>query len=172
MKKGILTLTVNNRPGVLNRITNLFTKRNYNIESIAVGQSEQENISRITVVVHVEDENVIEQMTKQLNKQIDVLKVTDISNQSIVARELALVKVLATSQTRTEIYSLIEPFRGSVIDVSKDSLTIQITGESDKVEAFIELLKPYGIKELARTGTAAFPRGTQKQSVVKNFTIV
>lgn len=170
--KGILTLTVNNRPGVLNRITNLFSKRNYNIESITVGHSEQEGISRITVVVQVDDEKMIEQMTKQLNKQIDVLKVMDISNQSIVARELALIKVLAASQNRSEIYALIEPFRASVIDVSKDSLTIQITGESDKIEAFIELLKPYGIKELARTGTTAFPRGTQRSGGSKSLLIV
>src|SRR6478672_6518927 len=150
--KGILTLTVNNRPGVLNRITNLFTKRNYNIEGITVGPSEQEGISRITVVVQVEDENIIEQMTKQLNKQIDILKVIDISNQAIVARELALIKIQVSNQTRAEIYSVIEPFRASVIDVGKDSLTVQITGESGKIEAFIELMKPYGIKELARTG--------------------
>jgi acetolactate synthase I/III small subunit len=170
--KGILTLTVNNRPGVLNRITNLFSKRNYNIESITVGHSEQEGISRITVVVQVDDVQVIEQMTKQLNKQIDVLKVMDISNQSIVARELALIKVQAASQNRSEIYALIEPFRASVIDVSKESLTIQITGESDKIEAFIELLNPYGIKELARTGTTAFPRGTQRSSGNKSLLIV
>lgn len=170
--KGILTLLVNNTPGVLNRITNLFSKRNYNIESITVGHSEQEGISRITVVVQVDDENVIEQMTKQLNKQIDVLKVMDISNQAIVARELALLKVVATSQNRSEIYSLIEPFRGSVIDVSKESLTIQITGETDKIEAFIELVKPYGIKELARTGTTAFPRGTQRSTNNKSLSIV
>ncbi|MDQ0219408.1 acetolactate synthase small subunit [Peribacillus cavernae] len=170
--KGILTLMVNNRPGVLNRITNLFSKRNYNIESITVGHSEQEGISRITVVVQVDDEKVIEQMTKQLNKQIDVLKVMDISNQSIVSRELALIKVLATSQNRSEIYALIEPFRASAIDVSKDSLTVQITGESGKIEAFIELLKPYGIKELARTGTTAFPRGTQRTNSNKSLSIV
>ncbi len=159
--KGILTLAVNNRPGVLNRITNLFTKRNYNIESITVGPSEQVGISRITVVVQVDDEAVIEQMTKQLNKQVDILKVTDISNQAIVARELALIKIQVSNQSRAEIYSVIEPFRASVIDVGKDSLTVQITGESGKIEAFIELIKPYGIKELARTGTAAFPRGMQ-----------
>ena len=169
--KGILSLTVNNRPGVLNRITNLFTKRNYNIESMTVGQSEQEGISRMTFVVDVDDETVIEQITKQLNKQIEVLKVMDITDQAIVARELALIKVMVTSQTRAEIYSVIDPFRASVIDVSKDSLTVQITGESDKIEAFIELMKPYGIKELARTGTAAFPRGMQLSSS-KTATIV
>lgn len=171
--KRVVTLTVVNRPGVLNRITNLFSKRNYNIESITVGHSEVEGVSRITCVVNVENDQVIEQITKQLNKQIDVLKVTDISEQSIVSRELALIKVLATPQTRNEIYALIEPFRASVIDVGKDSLTIQITGESDKIEAFIELIRPYGIKELARTGAAAFPRATQlNTSQQKSYSIV
>ena len=164
MKKRIISLTVMNRPGVLNRITNLFSKRNYNIESISVGHSELEGISRITCVVHVENDGIIEQITKQLNKQIDVLKVTDISENAVVARELALIKVLSLPHTRGEIYSLIEQFRASVIDVSKDSLVIQITGESEKVEAFIELIRPYGIKEVARTGTTAFPRGTQRNT--------
>ena len=171
--RGIITLTVVNRPGVLNRITNLFSKRNYNIESITVGTSEQEGISRMTVVVNVDEERVIEQITKQLNKQIDVIKVNDLTNQSVVARELALMKVSVNPQTRSEVYSLVEPFRASIIDVSKDSLVIQITGESHKVEAFIELLKPYGIKELARTGATAFPRGIQKNTAqTMNFSIL
>lgn len=162
-----------NKSGVLNRITNLFSKRNYNIESISVGHTEHEGVSRITCVVHVESDGVIEQITKQLNKQIDILKVVDITDQAIVARELALIKVLATPQTRHELYSVIEPFRASVIDVSKESLVIQITGESTKIEAFIELLRPYGIKELARTGTTAFPRGSQKTAAHKsNYSIV
>jgi acetolactate synthase I/III small subunit len=172
MKK-IISLTVLNKSGVLNRITNLFSKRNYNIESISVGHTEHEGVSRITCVVHVESDGIIEQITKQLNKQIDILKVVDITDQAIVARELALIKVLATPQTRHELYSVIEPFRASVIDVSKESLVIQITGESTKIEAFIELLKPYGIKELARTGTTAFPRGSQKAvSHKSNYSIV
>ena len=171
--RGIITLTVMNRPGVLNRITNLFTKRNYNIESMTVGHSEQEGISRMTVVVNVEEERILEQITKQLNKQIDVIKVIDLTGQSIVARELALIKVTISPQTRGEIYSLVEPFRASVIDISKESLVIQITGESDKVEAMIELLKPYGIKELARTGTTAFQRGSQNvSSIPANFSIL
>lgn len=162
-----------NKSGVLNRITNLFSKRNYNIESISVGHTEHEGISRITCVVHVESDGIIEQITKQLNKQIDILKVVDITDQAIVQRELALIKVLATPQTRHELYSVIEPFRASVIDVSKESLVIQITGESSKIEAFIELLRPYGIKELARTGTTAFPRGSQKIAAHKsNYSIV
>ncbi|MGM9926592.1 MAG: acetolactate synthase small subunit [Bacillus sp. (in: firmicutes)] len=171
--KGIISLTVMNRPGVLNRITNLFSKRNYNIESISVGHSEQEGVSRMTVVVNVDDERVLEQITKQLNKQIDVLKVTEMTSQSIVARELALVKVAVTAQNRSEITSLVEPFRASIIDVSKDSIVFQITGEAEKIEAFVELVKPYGIKELSRTGTTAFPRGTQKNTYgFNNFSIV
>ncbi|TRZ37380.1 acetolactate synthase small subunit [Niallia circulans] len=166
--KRIISLTVMNKSGVLNRITNLFSKRNYNIESISVGHTEQEGISRITCVVHVESEGVIEQVTKQLNKQVDILKVVDITDQAIVERELALIKVLATPATRNELYSLIEPFRASVIDVSKESLVIQITGEASKIEAFIELIRPYGIKEIARTGTTAFPRGSQKNTSQRN----
>ena len=154
-------MTVNNRPGVLNRITGLFTKRHYNIESITVGHTEIEGISRMTFVVNVEDERTAEQIIKQLNKQIDVLKVNDITDQAIVARELALVKVSVTPALRQEIYTLIEPFRASIVDVSKDSLVIQVTGESEKVEALIELLRPYGIKEVARTGTTAYTRGSQ-----------
>ncbi|MDQ0270023.1 acetolactate synthase small subunit [Cytobacillus purgationiresistens] len=170
--KRIISLTVMNRPGVLNRITNLFSKRNYNIESISVGLSEHEGMSRITCVIHVENEKLSEQITKQLNKQIDIIKVTDITDQAIVARELALIKVQSNPQTRNEIYSLIEPFRASVIDVSKDSIVIQITGEFEKIEAFVELIKPYGIKEMARTGTTAFPRGTQRHVNQKTFSIV
>ncbi len=172
MIKRIISLTVLNRPGVLNRITNLFSKRNYNIESISVGHSEVEGVSRITCVVQVENENIIEQITKQLNKQVDVLKVVDITEQAIVSRELALIKVPTQPTNRHEIYSLIEPFRASIVDVSKESIVIQITGESEKIDAFIELVKPYGIKELTRTGTTAFPRGMQLQSNPQKFSIV
>nr|WGD89761.1 acetolactate synthase small subunit [Bacillus subtilis] len=172
--KRIITLTVVNRSGVLNRITGLFTKRHYNIESITVGHTETAGVSRITFVVHVEGENDVEQLTKQLNKQIDVLKVTDITNQSIVQRELVpLIKVVSAPSTRTEINGIIEPFRASVVDVSRDSIVVQVTGESNKIEALIELLKPYGVKEIARTGTTAFARGTQqKASSNKTISIV
>ncbi|MCY7775764.1 acetolactate synthase small subunit, partial [Bacillus licheniformis] len=112
-------------------------------------------------------------LTKQLNKQIDVLKVTDITNQSIVQRELALIRVVSPPSSRTEINGVIEPFRASVVDVAKDSVVIQVTGESSKIEALIELLKPYGIKEVARTGTTAFARGTQqKPASIKTISIV
>lgn len=171
--KRILTATVNNQAGVLNRVTGLFMKRQYNIESITVGHSEKPGVSRMTFVVNVDDEKKLEQVIKQLNKQIDVLKVTDITDQAIVARELALIKVVSNAQNRIEITSLIEPFRASISDVSRESLTVQVTGDTDKVDALIELLRPYGIKELARTGVTAFPRGTQKvSSDLKQYSII
>ncbi|WP_100330505.1 acetolactate synthase small subunit [Bacillus xiapuensis] len=160
--KRIVTVTVLNQSGVLNRITGLFTKRQFNIESITVGPTETEGISKMTVIVHVEDERMIEQVLKQLNKQIDVLKVTDITEQAIVSRELALIKVMTTPQTRAEINVVIEPFRATIIDVAKESITIQVVGNFEKIEAIIDLLRPYGIKDLARTGQTALPRGSQK----------
>ena len=117
----------------------------------------------------MEGENDVKQLTKQLNKQIDVLKVTDITNQSIVQRELALIKVVS-APSRTEINGIIEPFRASVVDVSRDSIVVQVTGESNKIEALIELLKPYGIKEIARTGTTAFAREpSRRRHPIKQF---
>ena len=146
--KRIVTATVHNRSGVLNRVTGLLAKRQFNIESISVGRTETEGVSKMTFVVEVEDDRKLEQLTKQLNKQIDVLKVSDITDKAIVARELAMVKVISNPQIRSEIQGIIEPFRASIIDVSKESVTVQVTGKSDKVDALIDLLRPYGIKEL------------------------
>jgi acetolactate synthase I/III small subunit len=161
--KRIITATVQNRSGVLNRVTGLLQRRQFNIESITVGQTEIEGISKMTLVVEVEDEQRLEQVTKQLNKQIDILKVSDITNKALVARELALIKVASSSQLRSEINGVIDPFRALIIDVSKDSLAVQITGRPEKIDALIELLRPYGIKEIARTGLTAFIRGHQPQ---------
>ncbi|GGD12133.1 acetolactate synthase small subunit [Pontibacillus salipaludis] len=166
--KRIITATVQNRSGVLNRVTGLLHKRQFNIESISVGRTETEGISKMTFVVEVEDNQKLEQLTKQLNKQVDVLKVSDITDKAIVARELALIKVGSNIQNRNEIQTIIEPFRANVIDVSKESMTVQVTGKSEKVEALIDLLRPYGVKELARTGLTAFLRGQQPQ--VTEFT--
>ncbi|WP_079709290.1 acetolactate synthase small subunit [Paraliobacillus ryukyuensis] len=166
--KRIITATVQNRSGVLNRITGLLQKRQFNIESISVGRTETEGVSKMTFVVDVVDHQKLEQVTKQLNKQIDVLKVSDITDKAIVARELALIKITSTSQLRGEIQGVIEPFRATVIDVSKDTLSIQVTGKSEKVEALIDLLRPYGIKELARTGVTAFSRGQQPAQTREN----
>ncbi|MBO0959777.1 acetolactate synthase small subunit [Neobacillus sp. MM2021_6] len=161
--KRIITLTVQDRSGVLNRVTGLLQRRQFNIESISVGPTETEGISKMTLVVEIEDEQRLEQVTKQLNKQIDVLKVSDITDKAIVVRELALIKVASSSQLRSEINGIIDPFRASVIDVSKDSLAVQITGRPEKIDALIELLRPFGIKEIARTGLTAFLRGYQPQ---------
>lgn len=161
--KRIVTATVRNQSGVLNRITGVMSRRQYNIESISVGHTEVSTISRMTFVVHVENLQEVEQLIKNLHKQIDVIKVSDITDEAMIARELALIKVSTTQATRTEIYSLIEPFRASVIDVGKDSVVVQVTGASDKVEALIELLRPYGLKEIARTGVTAFTRSMKKQ---------
>ncbi|MFK9091035.1 acetolactate synthase small subunit [Bacillus salipaludis] len=161
--KRIITLTVQDRSGVLNRVTGLLQRRQFNIESISVGPTETEGISKMTLVVQIEDEQRLEQVTKQLNKQIDVLKVSDITDKAIVARELALIKVASSSQLRSEINGIIDPFRALIIDVSKDSLAVQITGRPDKIDALIELLRPYGIKEIARTGLTALQRGHQPQ---------
>lgn len=160
--KRIITTTVINQSGVLNRVTGLLMKRQFNIESISVGHTEQPGMSKMTFVVNVEDEGKLEQLLKQLQKQIDVIKVNDITDKAMVMRELALVKVVAPPAARNEIYSIVEPFRATVVDMSKNVTTFQVTGDPEKIEAFIDLMKPYGIKELTRTGVSAFVRETQK----------
>ncbi|MFS0750688.1 acetolactate synthase small subunit [Oceanobacillus sp. 1P07AA] len=170
--KRIIIATVQDRGGVLNRITGMLHKRQFNIESISVGASETEGISKMTFVVEINDKQKLEQLTKQLNKQIDVLKVMDVTDKALVARELALIKVVGTNQTRAEIQSIITPFRAAVIDVSKDSLIIQVTGKPDKVDALIALLRPYGIKELTKTGLTAFLRGQQPEQSNSDFNLV
>lgn len=171
--KRIVTATVQNQSGVLNRLTGLLARRQFNIDSISVGRTEIEGISKITFVVDVEDFQKLEQLTKQLNKQINVLKVSDITDKAYVARELALIKIVCNAQARNEIYALIKPFRASILDVSKDSLTIEVTGGSEKIEALIELLRPYGIKETTRTGVTAFLRGNQPQVTdIKSYSLL
>jgi acetolactate synthase I/III small subunit len=160
--KRVITVTVINQSGVLNRITGLMMKRQFNIESITVGHTEQPNISKMTLVVNVSDEKQSEQLIKQLSKQIDVLKVNDITDKSIVIRELALVKVISPPNLRLEMNAIIEPFRAQIIDVSKNVVTYQVVGQPGKIDAFIELIRPYGIKELTRTGTTASVRESQK----------
>ncbi|MBX5437491.1 MAG: acetolactate synthase small subunit [Alicyclobacillaceae bacterium] len=165
----ILTVIVNNHAGVLNRITGLFLRRGFNIQSITVGTTEVEDQSRMTIVIDADDPAVVEQVIKQLYKQIDVLKVTDITDMPMVARELALIRVNSPLSTRSEVTTLIEPFRASIIDVGRESVTIQATGHPDKIEALIALLRPYGIKELARTGVTAFTRDTEKVAEISRF---
>ena len=147
------------RPGVLSHVVNLFRRRNYNIESLTVGHSEAQGISRMTVVVHANDA-VLEQVGKQLHKLINVIKVSDITDDDAVIRELALIKVHSSSADRAEIKQLVDIFRAQIIDVAHESMTVEITGTEDKVDSLIEILRPFGIKELTRTGRVAIVRGS------------
>ncbi len=160
--KHTLSVLVENNPGVLSRISGLFSRRGFNIDSLAVGVTEDKNVSRMTIVVDG-DNYTIEQLTKQLNKLIDVIKVTDISKDSVI-RELALIKVNASLSTRNEILQIVYIFRAKVIDISKSTMTIEITGNSQKITALEELLQPFGIKEMVRTGAIGLERG---QKVIK-----
>ena len=153
-----LVALMEDRPGVLSHVANLFRRRNYNIESLTVGHTETPGISRMTVVVYGDDA-VVEQVIKQLYKLINVTKVSDISDDAAVVRELALIKVHATSTNRSEIKQLIDIFRAQIIDVSPESMTVEITGTEDKVESLIGMLRPFGIKEMSRTGRVAMLRG-------------
>ena len=158
----IISAKVRNTSGVLNRISGVLTRRQFNIESISVGVTENPDVSRITIVVSVDSDFQMEQLIKQLNKQIDVIKVIDMSADSHLERELALIKVATTSINRQEIMSMIEPFRASVIDVSSQSIIIQIAGSSEKIDALVDVLKVYGIQELARTGLTGLLRSSIK----------
>ena len=156
--KHTLVALVEDRPGALNRVSSLFRRRNFNIDSIAVGHTEQSNLSRMTIVVEGDDAKV-EQVRKQLDKVVDVVKIVDITSDAMVARELALVKVKATASTRSEIIQIVDIFRTNIVDVSSDSLMVEVTGDEDKVGSLIELLRGFGIREIARTGRIALTRG-------------
>ncbi len=156
--KHTLVALVTDRPGVLNRMASLFRRRNFNIDSIAVGHSEQPDLSRMTIVVDG-DAAKVEQIRKQLDKVVDVVKIFDITDDKTVARELALIKVKSTASTRSEIIQIVDIFRASIIDVASDSVTVEVTGDEDKVNSLLELLRGFGIKEVARTGRIALTRG-------------
>ena len=155
-----ITVLVDNKPGVLSRVSGLFSRRGYNIESLAVSITENPELSRMTLVVNG-DEQEVEQITKQLHKLIEVSKVQDYINIPIIARELALVKVNALVENRTALLQLVDVFRGRVIDMSEKTFVIELTGGNDKIDAFEKLLEPYGIRELVRTGRIAMARGVR-----------
>jgi acetolactate synthase-1/3 small subunit len=157
-QKHIIVALVIDRPGVFNRISSLFRRRGFNMDSIAVGHSELPNISRVTIVVDGATTQV-EQVRKQLEKNIDVVKVTDITTRDTVIRELALIKVHANTTTRSEIIQIVDIFRAKIVDVSSDSVTVEVTGDTQKVDTLYKLLKTFGIKEVARTGCIAMTRG-------------
>lgn len=156
--KHILVALVEDKPGVLTRVASLFRRRGFNIQSLAVGHSEQPGLSRMTIVVSG-DSAEVEQVRKQLDKLINVMRVSDITEEDTVARELSLIKVKATTSTRNEIIQIVDVFRANVIDVASDSLTVEVTGDENKVSSLFELLRGFGIKEMARTGTVALTRG-------------
>jgi acetolactate synthase-1/3 small subunit len=159
--KHTIAVLVNNQPGVLQRVSGLFGRRGYNIESITVGESEEQGLSRMVIVTEGDDKT-LEQISKQLYKIVDVIKVVDLSSNPMVARELALIKVNAEPSMRPEILGAVETFRASIVDIGPHTLMVQVVGDSSKIDAMVELLKPYGIRELTRTGATAMVRGGQK----------
>ena len=158
MRKQTLAVIVENNPGVLARVAILFRRRGYNIESLTVGATENSNISRMTLVVQGDD-RIIEQITKQLHKLIEVLKIVDLTDVKAVERELVLVKVKADKNVRADIVQIVDIFRGRIVDIGKNSLIIEATGNTDKIDAIEDFLRPFGIIELVRTGKVAMLRG-------------
>ncbi len=158
--KHTLSVLVENKPGVLTRVTSLFARRGFNIDSLAVGPTEDETLSRITLVVVAAD-TPIEQITKQLHKLVNVIKIQDLDPSESIDRELVLFKVNATAERRHEVIEIANVFRAKVIDVGRNSLTIEATGSGDKLQAMEDLFRAYGIKELARTGKIALARGSR-----------
>jgi acetolactate synthase-1/3 small subunit len=161
-----LSVLVEDKPGVLARVASLFSRRGYNIQSLAVGATEQKDMSRMTIVVSV-DESPLEQITKQLNKLINVIKIVEQDEDNSVSRELALIKVRADATTRSQVIEAVNLFRAKVVDVTTESLTIEATGTPGKLEAFMRLLEPYGIRELAQSGVVSLSRGARGIGTVK-----
>jgi acetolactate synthase-1/3 small subunit len=156
----VLSLLVEDKPGLLTRVAGLFARRGFNIESLAVGKSEIEGLSRITVVVDVE-ELPLEQVTKQLNKLVNVIKIVELDSEQSVLREHLLIKVRVDNATRSQVLEAVNLFRARVVDVAPDALVIEVTGDSGKVEALLRVLEPYGIKEIAQSGLLAIGRGAK-----------
>ena len=157
--KHTLVALVEDKPGVLNRIASLFRRRAFNIQSLAVGGSEHPGLSRMTIVV-IGDSAQVEQVRKQLDKLINVVKVSDITEEGMVARELALIKVKSTASTRSEIMQIVDIFRANIVDVAPGSLTVEVTGDADKLDSLLGLLHDFGVKEVSRTGRIALTRGS------------
>ena len=160
--KHTLIALVEDKPGVLNQMASLFRRRGFNIESIAVGHCELPHLSRMTIVVGGAT-TMVEQVRKQLDKLVDVVKVSDITGDKLVARELALIKVKTTSATRSEITQIVDIFRANIVDVGSDSVTVEVTGDENKVDSLLDLLSGFGIKEMSRTGRIAMTRGGARQ---------
>ncbi|MDY6795260.1 MAG: acetolactate synthase small subunit [Actinomycetota bacterium] len=156
--KHTLSVLVENKPGVLARVAELFARRGFNIDSLAVGTTQKPDISRMTIVVDVE-EHSLEQVRKQLHKLVNIIEIMDLAPEVTVSREMLLVKIKVDSENRSEVIEIVDIFRGNIVDVSRDSIIVEVTGNVQKLGAFEELAKPYGIRELVRTGKVALPRG-------------
>jgi acetolactate synthase I/III small subunit len=163
MTSHTLSVLVENQPGVLARIAGLFSRRGFNIDSLAVGPTEHPEISRMTIVVNVE-RSPLEQVTKQLNKLVEVIKVVELDPEQSVNRELVLVKVTATAETRGQVLDVVQLFRASVIDVAPDAITLQVIGNSAKIADVLRILEPFGVRELVQSGMVAIGRGSRSIS--------
>jgi acetolactate synthase I/III small subunit len=160
MSRHTLSVLVENKPGVLARVASLFSRRGFNIDSLAVGPTEHSDVSRMTIVVNVED-LPLEQVTKQLNKLVNVIKIVELDPTASVQRELVLIKVKADLATRSHVLETVQLFRAKVVDVAGDTVTVEATGTADKLEALIRVLEPFGIKELVQSGMVAVARGSR-----------
>ncbi|GGK70575.1 acetolactate synthase small subunit [Sphaerisporangium melleum] len=160
MTRHTLSVLVENKPGVLARVAALFSRRGFNIDSLAVGPTEHDDVSRMTIVVNVA-ELPLEQVTKQLNKLVNVIKIVELDPAQSVQRELTLIKVRADTETRSNVLELVQLFRARCVDVATDAVTIEVTGTPDKLDAFIKVLEPFGIKELVQSGMVAIGRGAR-----------
>ena len=169
MARHVLSLLVEDKPGLLTRVAGLFARRSFNIESLAVGPTEMQGLSRITVVVD-QDERLLEQVTKQLNKLVNVIKIVELDPALSVQREHMLIKVRVDNQNRSQVLEAVTLFRARVVDVVTDALVIEVTGDTGKVEAFLKVLEPFGIKEIAQSGLIAVGRGSKSitERVFKN----
>ena len=158
-----LSVLVENKPGVLARIAGLFSRRGFNIDSLAVGPTEHDEVSRMTIVVNVED-SPLEQVTKQLNKLVEVIKVVELDGAASVSRELLLVKVRADASSRGQVLEVVQLFRAKVVDVTTDAVTVQVVGNQDKLEDFLRIVEPFGVRELVQSGMVAVARGSRSMT--------
>ncbi len=168
MNRHVLSVLVENQSGVLSRVSGLFSRRGYNIDSLSVGVTEDPDVSRMTIVVRGDD-YILEQIKKQLNKLIDVIKIIELKPNQSVYRELALIKIRSEAAHRASIIEIVDIFRAKIIDVANESLTAEITGDEGKIAAFLELMEPYGIKEIVRTGLTALERGNMEIKEHKKY---
>ncbi|MGD9677294.1 MAG: acetolactate synthase small subunit [Vulcanibacillus sp.] len=171
MERHVLSILVENQAGVLSRVAGLFTRRGYNIDSLTVGETTDSKISRMTIVVRG-DEYILEQIRKQLNKLIDVIEIVQLMPENSVYRELAIIKVKADTTNRAEIFETVNIFRGKIIDIASGSVIVEATGDEKKISALVEILTPYGIKELVRTGLTALERGNKDINKKNKYTEV